>query len=87
MICKECGEKNPEIATFCKNCGAKLKEEDVKKTTIIEENTYTNQNETIQGTYTNQSGTTTTTNESFGLTDCCLCILGIFVIFAIIAIL
>lgn len=46
MFCRKCGEKNPDNAIYCKNCGCKLIE-DVKKTEIIEnqENTTTPNND------------------------------------------
>ena len=28
MYCKNCGTENPDKALFCKECGAKLNEED-----------------------------------------------------------
>ena len=77
MYCRYCGEKNPEEAVFCRNCGKRLKEE-VKKTVVIE-TPKTNQN-------TNQQRTTTTSSSSNGDSDwvgCCLCLIGIFIIFAI----
>ncbi|OEC96548.1 hypothetical protein A9505_06625 [Methanobrevibacter sp. A27] len=61
------------------NCGTKLKDDEIKKTVIepsVEENTYNN-NQNIRST-TN----TNTNNESW--IECCLCLIGIFIIFAII---
>ena len=31
MYCKNCGTENPDKALFCKECGAKLNEEDTVK--------------------------------------------------------
>lgn len=79
MFCKFCGEENPDNAVYCRNCGKKLIEY-VKKTEVIEETkTYSNNQST--------STTTTSSNDDNGLLDCCLCIIGIFLIFAIIGLL
>ena len=77
MFCKNCGEENRDNAVYCKNCGAKLKEDEVKKTEVIE------------APVNNQQSHNTTTNSSSDDGDsnwlsCCLCLVGIFIIFAII---
>ena len=79
MFCRYCGEENPENAVFCKNCGKRLKEE-VKKPEVIEtlENNNYNQKTT--------QSTTTTSSSSGDNSDwigCCLCLIAIFIIFAI----
>ena len=77
MYCRYCGENNPEEAVFCKNCGKKLKE-DVKKVEVVER-PKENQNN-------NQKSTTTTHNSSNDNSDwigCCMCLIAIFIIFAI----
>ena len=78
MFCRKCGEENPEDAVFCRNCGEKLKE-DVKKAEVIgsSANDY-------RRTDTHQ--TTTTTSSSSDDNDwlkCCLCLVAIFIVFAI----
>lgn len=80
MFCYNCGEENPDEAKYCKNCGALLKkEETVKKVEIVEaprqqQNTYQQTN----------SSTSSSNNGSNSWIGCCLCIVGIFIIFAII---
>lgn len=71
MFCKKCGEKNPDNAIYCRNCGCKLIE-DVKKTEVIEnqENTTTNP----------------VNNDNSNWMNCCICIIGIFIAFAFISI-
>lgn len=71
MHCSNCGEQNPENAIFCRNCGTRLKE-DVKKAEVID------RNETNQ-----KSGTAQTNSDSSDWIGCCLCLIGIFIIFAI----
>ena len=79
MYCRYCGEKNPDEAVFCRNCGKRLKEE-VKKPEVVIEKPKTEQN-----TY-QQSATTTSssTNNNSDWISCCLCLIAIFIIFAII---
>ena len=72
MYCNKCGEKNPEEAVYCRNCGAELKQE-VKKTEIIEN--IPNQN------YNQQSNIENKSNDDWKC--CCGCLILIFVIFAI----
>ena len=84
MFCRYCGEENLEEAVYCKNCGKKLKE-DVKTAEIIE-TPVVNQNNNNQQNNT-QSTTTTSSSSNTGDSDwlsCCLCLIGIFIIFAII---
>ena len=80
MFCRNCGEENPEEAIFCRNCGTKLKEEEIKKATVIETPLQQNNN------YNNQQTTTKTSKKNDGSDwiSCCLCLVGIFIIFAII---
>ena len=81
MFCKKCGENNPENAVYCRNCGAKLIEEEVKKTEVIDNPTGHN--------YDNQKTTTTgsSSNDSSDAMGCCLCIIAIFIVFAILGML
>ncbi len=79
MFCYNCGEENPDEAKYCKNCGALLrKEETVKKVEVIEAPSY-QQNNNHKQTKT----TTTTKNDSNNWIGCCLCIIVIFIVFAI----
>lgn len=82
MFCYNCGEENPDEAKYCRNCGALLKkEETVKKVEVIESPNYQ------QNTNNQQTTTTTTTtknNDSSNWIGCCLCLVAIFIIFAII---
>ena len=74
MYCYKCGEDNPENATYCKNCGALLKEEKtVKKVEVINDNQ--NSNKTYKSTTTSTSA-----SDSSTLAGCCLCVIGIFII-------
>ena len=80
MFCYKCGEENPDEAKFCKNCGAVLKkEETVKKVEIVE--APRQQQNTYQQT---TSSTSSSNNDGNSWISCCLCIVGIFIIFAII---
>ena len=76
MYCRYCGENNPDEAVFCKNCGKKLKEE-VKKPEVITHTT--NQNNNHQSTTT----TNTSSNDNSDWIGCCMCLIAIFIIFAI----
>ena len=80
MFCYNCGEENPDEAKFCKNCGAVLKkEETVKKVEIVE--APRQQQNTYQQT---TSSTSSSNNDGNSWISCCLCIVGIFIVFAII---
>lgn len=81
MYCRKCGENNPEEAIYCKNCGTKLKEE-VKKPEVIETIPITNQN-SQQNTSQRTTTTSTSNNNSSDWIGCCLCLIAIFIIFAI----
>ncbi|WP_458453263.1 zinc-ribbon domain-containing protein [Methanobrevibacter sp.] len=71
MYCRNCSEENPENAVFCRNCGNRLIE-DVKKAEVIE-------------TENNNAKSTASTNgnDSPDWIGCCLCLIAIFIIFAI----
>ena len=74
MFCRKCGEENPDNAVFCRNCGERLKEEEVKKAEVIENTVHTHE----QGT-----STETSSGKSNDWTNCCLCIVAVFIVFAI----
>lgn len=81
MYCYNCGEDNPDEAKFCKNCGTLLrKEETIKKVEVIE-TPKTNQNNNYQSTTTTSSSSN---DDSSNWIECCLCLIGLFIIFAII---
>ena len=80
MFCYKCGEENPDGAQYCRNCGSKLKE-DIKKTEIIEATPHNSHTET-------RTTTTTSTRSGDGnstFMGCCLCLIGIFIIGAILS--
>ncbi|WP_295610430.1 zinc ribbon domain-containing protein [uncultured Methanobrevibacter sp.] len=77
MFCYNCGEENPDEAKFCRNCGATLKkEETVKKVEVLEARNH-------QQNTNSQQTTTTSKNNDSNWIGCCLCIIGIFIVFAI----
>ena len=82
MFCRYCGEENPEEAIYCRNCGKKL-EEEVIRTEVIETIPITNQN-SQQNTSQRTTTTSTSNNNSSDWIGCCLCLIAIFIIFAIV---
>lgn len=78
MYCRKCGEENLDDAVFCKNCGEKLIEE-VKKSEIIEEIPKNNQR-IHSSTYTPPNN-----NSNDSSMGCCGCIIAIFIIFGLLA--
>ena len=77
MFCYNCGEENPDEAKFCRNCGATLKkEETVKKVEVLEARNH-------QQNTNSQQTTTTSKNNDSNWIGCCLCIIAIFIVFAI----
>lgn len=70
MLCRKCGEDNPENAVFCRNCGERLQEE-VKKVEIIEEETRQKQ------------ATASPNKNNSDIMSCCICIIAVFIIFGI----
>lgn len=81
MFCYNCGEENPDEAKYCRNCGALLrKEETVKKVEVLEARNH-------QQNTSHQHTTTSSSSKNSGNSDwisCCLCIIVIFIVFAII---
>lgn len=78
MFCYNCGEENPDEAKYCRNCGATLKkEETVKGVEVLEAHNHQ------QNTHSQQTTTTSKNNDGNWL-GCCLCIIVIFIVFAII---
>ena len=76
MYCRYCGENNPDEAVFCKNCGKKLTEE-IKKPEVITQTD--NQNNNHQSTTT----PSTSSNDNSDWIGCCMCLIAIFIVFAI----
>ena len=83
MYCYKCGEENPDKAKFCKNCGALLKkEETVNKAEVIEE-PIIHQQKTYQNTQQTTTSTSSDNNKGSSWLGCCLCLIAIFIVFAI----
>lgn len=74
MFCRKCGEENPDNAVFCRNCGERLIEEKVKKAEVIENTVHTHEQRT---------STETSPKKDNDWVSCCLCIVVVFIIFAI----
>lgn len=81
MFCYNCGEENPDEAKYCKNCGALLKEEKVKKTEVIDE-PIINQN-TYQSTKKTTTTTSNSSDSSMWIGCCCLGLIVVFIISAL----
>ena len=74
MFCRKCGEENPDNAVFCRNCGEKLKEEEVKKSVVIEE---------VPNTHQETTTSNTSKDKGNDWLSCCICIVVIFIVFGI----
>ncbi len=80
MFCRHCGEENLENAVYCKNCGTKLIKEEVKQAEIITDSTNNQQK-------TSSTTSTTTSSNSSSWIGCCLCLIGVFIVFSILGLL
>ena len=80
MFCRKCGEENPDNAVFCRNCGERLKEEEVKKTVVIEAPTTESHQERTQTT--TQTGTSSGDSSAW-IGCCCLGLIVVFIISAL----
>ena len=84
MRCPNCETENPDNAKFCKTCGINLQETN----TFVENeevNTYTPTVEN-NANYQQNNTTTSTNTQNKGDSDwwiCCICLVGIFIVFAI----
>lgn len=80
MFCYNCGEENPEEAKYCRNCGASLKkEETIKKVEVMEAPKH-QQNANHQKTTTT---TKSSSDSSLWIGCCCLGIIVIFILSAL----
>lgn len=88
IICPECGEENPQGSKFCRKCGINLvhEEPEIKKERINAEKVTVEINEepvrrtTIN---TNSSPNTKKNNDNSWCWGCCICMIFLFIIFAI----
>ena len=83
MYCNNCGTYNPEGAKFCKNCGHELN----KKAEYVEKPIQSSEvkRPTVENTNQYQQPPTSDNNNSGSSSwlSCCVCLIGLFIIFAI----
>ena len=88
IICPECGEENPQGSKFCRKCGINLvyEEPEAEKTgTTAKKVTVEESAGPIRKTTVNTNSSTTNTNKDNDSKwwACCICLVFIFIIFAI----
>ena len=84
MKCPNCDTYNPDNAKFCRTCGINLQENDIFEKE--EEKVHT----PTVGSDSNYRKSTTNTKSNGGSSDwasCCICLVVIFIVFALISIL
>ncbi|MBE6504362.1 MAG: zinc-ribbon domain-containing protein [Methanobrevibacter sp.] len=88
IICPECGEENPQGSKFCRKCGVNLvyEEPEPEKTkTTAKKVTVEDNTGPIRRTTVNRNSSTTNTkkDDDSKLWACCICLVFLFIIFAI----
>ena len=73
MLCRKCGEDNPENAVFCRNCGERLIEE-TKKAEVIDAAAASSQQKT---------GSKSISDNTEWIGCCCLGLIIVFIIAAL----
>ena len=86
IICPECGEENPQESKFCRKCGINLvyeEPEPEKKESTAKKVTVEDSNGPIRTTVNTNSSSTNTQKNDSKWWACCICIIFLFIIFAI----
>jgi len=83
MKCPNCDTENLDEAKFCRTCGINLQEENTFEENGREEQTYV---PTVDNNVNYNQQNNTNTGNSGGSSDwwlCCVCLVAIFIVFAI----